>query len=221
MPIPRCRDDRVGQLLDRAERPGKANGQIVESGGQFIARRPLLESRLECLRPLRQRHGAERRRHALQRMQRALGAAPVAGGQQAAGFIDAAALIGTQAARQALSQRAVAIETPQRCRQVEILARSQQFATHQAHQAQADHQSQAAAAIATTGRTLGLAKAFEDQLQLVPGDADAAVAHREFQPHAFPALAEGTDDEHHLIMFGELDGVASNLNPQVDRPKTP
>ena len=91
----------------------------------------------------------------------------------------------------------------------------QQFSTHQGHQPLADGHAQAGAAKAPRGAGFGLREAAEDAGLVFRRDADAGVAHRDAQRHAAGAVRQHLHRHHHFAPFGELDGVAGQIDQHL------
>ncbi|MNS74496.1 hypothetical protein D3C72_1079740 [compost metagenome] len=70
-----------------------------------------------------------------------------------------------------------------------------------------DRQAQAGAAVTAAGAAISLAEGFEDQLQLVACDADAAVGDLESDP----AIAAAANVQADLAVLGELDRIGQQV----------
>jgi hypothetical protein len=80
------------------------------------------------------------------------------------------------------------------------------LAAHALGQIARDRQAQAGAAVAAAGAAVGLAEGFEDDLQLLAGDADAGVA--DLEPDAAIAAPHVQAD---LAVLGELHRVGQQV----------
>ncbi len=96
------------------------------------------------------------------------------------------------------------------------LAADADIAPQQIRQALADRQPQPAAAEAAAGRGIGLGERLEQSGDLLGAHADARVDHVELQQRRLSLFASQAGDDANLAEFGELDGVAD----QVDKIAT-
>ena len=90
---------------------------------------------------------------------------------------------------------------------------------HQGHQAGDDRKAQAGAAVFPRSRGVLLLEGTEDFLLFVGRDADARVAHRAAHAHLLQRGFAGDLHAHdHLALFGELDGVADQVEQHLTQP---
>ena len=89
------------------------------------------------------------------------------------------------------------------------------LAAHRLHQALADRQPQAGAAVVAVGGVLDLEEGLEHLGGLVGRDADAGVADREAEPGLALGGGRGGDADGDRALVGELDGVADDVEEEL------
>ena len=90
------------------------------------------------------------------------------------------------------------------------------LAPHRLHDALADGEAKAGAAVALVRRFLDLEERLENLRQLFLGDADAGIRHREPQADvARGGFAQGVDGQRYRALVGELDRIADDVEQQL------
>ena len=98
------------------------------------------------------------------------------------------------------------------------LAFDRDAAAHQLGQPAHDRKAEPGAAEAPGGRAVGLGKGLEQAGRLLGGDADAGVGDRQGEAHAVVGLRQGPDMDADLAHFGELDGIADQVEQDLAYP---
>jgi hypothetical protein len=89
------------------------------------------------------------------------------------------------------------------------------LAAHELHQALADRQAEAGAAVLAGGRVVGLFEAVEQAAQLFLAQADAGIADAAFDGHAAFHLVKLAQPDQDLALLGELHGVAAEVEQDL------
>ena len=91
---------------------------------------------------------------------------------------------------------------------------------HEVHQPGGDRQAQPGSTVPPRGRGVLLLEGPEDPLLPLGGDADAGVAHHEVKADLVlgRGAAGGLHAHDHLALFGELDGVAHQVEQDLAQP---
>ncbi len=89
------------------------------------------------------------------------------------------------------------------------------FSAHHAHELLGDRQAESGAAVVSRGRRIDLRERAEEAVDTVGGDADAGVSDLEPDgDFGVGGLGERRGN-HHLAVFGELDGVAGEIDEHL------
>ena len=95
------------------------------------------------------------------------------------------------------------------------LALHADLAAHQLHQAAADGEAEARAAVLPRRRGVGLRERIEQLVELRGGDADPGVAHLEAQHRFGVGFGDESDRDGDLTALGELEGVAEQVGEHL------
>ena len=90
-----------------------------------------------------------------------------------------------------------------------------QFTPHHVHEASGDRQAEASATVAPGRRTVGLRERLEDGRPPVGCDAHPGVGHVELDADGVCGSGDAADADAHRTAFGELDGVADQVDEHL------